>query len=201
MKPTSAKIPSLRPAFRYRLKLRSRRFITSTKTVVFAGLWLIISTELSSEVVIDRDSINTLDHSESKVNLELLQYSKVFQSTTSLPRRTSKPVRTQNTNGFDDPHYPHGAQLYFQENCFSIDFNETCDDGEYSPGAALGKLLRLSFKAWWRNLPPTKLHRIEEATPEVIKTGNFNGSTQNNWDYSFKLSGDKVKFQLEREFQ
>lgn len=170
-----------------------------TRTMALA-LWLLIPSELASEAVIDSSQKDQIGHSESKVNLDLLQYSRVFQSATHSPEKL-KTSRGNDAVARERLDLLNNNLQYANENCYSFDFDDSCNDTEFSTGAALGKLLRTGFKAWWRNLPPTKLHRIEEATPEAVKTGNLSGSTNNQWDYSLKLKGDKVRFKLEREFE
>lgn len=67
-------------------------------------------------------------------------------------------------------------------------------------GSALGAMLRMSMKSWWKNNQDSTLHKVSARAPESIRTGKISGKSRYDWDYSFKLSYDDVKFKLEKEF-
>ena len=69
-----------------------------------------------------------------------------------------------------------------------------------SGGSALGAVLRMSLKSWWKNNEGSQLHTMSKGAPESVRTGKLIGKAKFDWDYSLKFSYDDVKLKFERDF-
>ncbi len=67
-------------------------------------------------------------------------------------------------------------------------------------GSALGAVLRMSLKSWWKHNQGSQLHALSNHAPTTIKNGGFSGRAKYDWDYKLKLTHDDVKLKLEKVF-
>jgi len=75
-------------------------------------------------------------------------------------------------------------------------------DSEYKTGtSAINQLLKLSLKSWFKQNDFENILLNRLSTPKPIKLNNptFNTNQDKSWDYSVKLSGEKIKLQFGKE--
>lgn len=75
-------------------------------------------------------------------------------------------------------------------------------DSEYKTGtSAINQLLKLSLKSWFKQNDFENILLNRLSTPKPIKLNNptFNTKQDKSWDYSVKLSGEKIKLQFGKE--
>lgn len=114
-----------------------------------------------------------------------LHYSTVYQPT--IQQRTSDThaivARPQNTEE--------------TINKQSFENHPPTESETHSGGAALGVVLRDSLQHWWKNYTSGHSLRWLTAEPQTVKQDNISDDTA-QWDYSLKLSDDKVGVKFEK---
>ena len=142
--------------------------------------------------------------------MRLIQYSTIFINKTGkqavkLPNRKLSPqIEDYNqpinllvsTNDFLAP----GATINLLNLDPSHGYSQEATDSYLSGGSALGAVLRMSLKSWWKNNEGSQLHAMSKSAPESMRTGKLIGKAVFDWDYSVKFSYDDVKLKFERDF-
>lgn len=75
-------------------------------------------------------------------------------------------------------------------------------NSDYKTGtAAMNHLLKLSLKNWFKenNFDNDFLNSLSKTTPIELNNPTFKTNQDKNWDYSVKLSGEKIKLQFGKE--
>ena len=75
-------------------------------------------------------------------------------------------------------------------------------DSDYKTGtAAMSHLLKLSLKNWFKqnNFNNNFLNNLSKTKPIELNNPTFKTNQDKHWDYSVKLSGEKIKLQFGKE--
>ena len=75
-------------------------------------------------------------------------------------------------------------------------------DSDYKTGtAAMSHLLKLSLKNWFKqnNFNNNFLNTLSKTKPIELNNPTFKTNQDKHWDYSVKLSGEKIKLQFGKE--
>ena len=142
--------------------------------------------------------------------MTLIQYSTIFINKTGMPavklpnRQLPAQIEAYNksidllvSNGeFVTPRATINLLNPNAINGYSQDSTEPYLSG----GSALGAVLRMSLKSWWKNNEGSQLHSMSKSAPESVRTGKLAGKAKFNWDYSLKVSYDDVKLRFEKDF-
>lgn len=142
--------------------------------------------------------------------MALIQYSTIFINKDNVPavklpnRKLSTPIEAYN-NSIDllvsngEFVTPRATINLLNPNAINGNFHAPTET-YLSGGSALGAVLRMSLKSWWKNNEGSQLHSMSKAAPESVRTGKLAGKAKFNWDYSLKVSYDDVKLRFERDF-
>lgn len=112
---------------------------------------------------------------------------------------------TVSSNDIDDiVNSLENPESFYSTSEYYSDTNNLLQDGtsekRWHGGSAVGAIMRMSLKSWWKNNQGSQLHTLSSHAPESIRTGKLSGRAKYQWDYSLKLSHDDVKFKLEKAF-
>ena len=83
-----------------------------------------------------------------------------------------------------------------------IDSHDESKKTDYKTGtAAMSQLLKLSLKSWFKqnNFDSNFLNNLSKTEPIELNNPTFKTNQDKHWDYSVKLSGEKIKLQFGKE--
>ena len=145
------------------------------------------------------------ENDERKAN-NSRNYSSVDLSRIDLPKNLkTDPQETVSSNDFNDiVDSLENPQSFYSTSEYYSNADNLLQDGtserHWHGGSAVGAIMRMSLKSWWKNNQGSQLHTLSTHAPESIRTGKLSGRAKYEWDYSLKLSHDDVKFKLEKVF-
>ena len=73
------------------------------------------------------------------------------------------------------------------------------DEQFFYGSSALGQILKMSFKSWWKRDSDNRLQQLSQRAESATK-GSANINRDIDVDYSFKFSGDNVELKMEHAF-